>query len=51
MVDLQAKAGTRFKVKYEFIKRPYTASTWIGITELVLPSVHPESKGTALKPL
>lgn len=50
LVDLQANAGTMFKVKDEFIREPYPASTWIGITELVIPGARAEIKVTARKP-
>ena len=50
MVDLQSNAATMFKVKDEFIKAPYPASTWIGITELVIPGARAEIKVTARKP-
>ena len=38
MVDLQKNAGAMAKAKDEFVKEPYPASTWIGITELVIPA-------------
>jgi enamine deaminase RidA (YjgF/YER057c/UK114 family) len=38
MVDLQKNA---------FIKEPYPASTWIGITELIIPGARAEIKVTA----
>lgn len=50
VVDLQKHAGTMFKVKDEFVKAPYPASTWIGITELVVPGARAEVKVTARKP-
>jgi enamine deaminase RidA (YjgF/YER057c/UK114 family) len=50
IVDLQANAATMFKVKDEFIHEPYPASTWIGITELVIPGARAEIKVTARKP-
>ena len=50
IVDLQANAQTMFKVKDEFIREPYPASTWIGITELVIPGARAEIKVTARKP-
>ena len=50
MVDLQKNAGTMFKVKDEFVKEPYPASTWIGITELVIPGARAEVKVIARKP-
>ena len=50
MVDLQKHAGTMFKVKDEFVKKPYPASTWIGITELVIPGARAEVKVVARKP-
>ena len=50
IVDLQENAGTMAKVKDEFIKEPYPASTWIGVTELVIPGVRAEIKVVARKP-
>jgi enamine deaminase RidA (YjgF/YER057c/UK114 family) len=50
IVDLQKNAGTMAKVKDEFIKEPYPASTWIGVTELVIPGVRAEIKVVARKP-
>ena len=50
IVDLQKNAVTMAKVKDEFIKEPYPASTWIGITELVIPGTRAEIKVTARKP-
>ena len=50
IVDLQKNAATMAKVKDEFIKAPYPASTWIGITELVIPGARAEIKVTARKP-
>jgi enamine deaminase RidA (YjgF/YER057c/UK114 family) len=47
VVDLQKNAATMAKVKDEFIKEPYPASTWIGITELVIPGTRAEIKVTA----
>ena len=49
IVDLQKNAATMAKVKDEFIKEPYPASTWIGITELVIPGARAEIKVTARK--
>ena len=49
VVDLQKNAATMAKVKDEFIKEPYPASTWIGITELVIPGTRAEIKVTARK--
>ena len=49
MVDLQKNAATMAKVKDEFIKEPYPASTWIGVTELVIPGARAEIKVTARK--
>jgi enamine deaminase RidA (YjgF/YER057c/UK114 family) len=49
MVDLQKNAATMAKVKDEFIKEPYPASTWIGVTELVIPGTRAEIKVTARK--
>lgn len=47
IVGLQEHAGTMAKVKDEFIKLPYPASTWIGISELIQPGAHAEIKITA----
>ena len=49
VVDLQKNAATMAKVKDEFIKEPYPASTWIGITELVIPGTRAEIQVTARK--
>ncbi len=49
VVDLQKNAATMAKVKDEFIKEPYPASTWIGVTELVIPGTRAEIKVTARK--
>lgn len=49
MVGLQENMITMAKVKDEFIKEPYPASTWIGITELAIPNTHAEIKVTARK--
>jgi len=49
IVDLQKNAATMAKVKDEFIKQPYPASTCIGITELVIPGARAEIKVTARK--
>jgi len=49
MVDLQKNAATMFAVKNEFIEEPYPASTWIGITELVIPGARAEIKVVARK--
>ena len=50
IVDLQKNAATMAKVRNEFIKEPYPASTWIGITELVIPGARAEIKVIARKP-
>lgn len=50
VVDLQKHAATMAKVKDEFVKEPYPASTWIGISELVIPGTRAEIKVTARKP-
>ena len=47
VVDLQKHAATMAKVKDEFIKEPYPASTWIGVSELVIPGCRAEIKVTA----
>ncbi len=49
VVDLQKNAATMAKVKDEFVKEPYPASTWIGISELVIPGTRAEIKVTARK--
>mgnify|MGYP001162202760 CR=1 FL=1 len=49
MVDLQKNAAAMSKVKDEFIKDPYPASTWIGITELIIPGARAEVKVIARK--
>lgn len=49
VVDLQKNAASMAKVKDEFIKEPYPASTWIGVTELVIPGARAEIKVTARK--
>lgn len=50
MVELQKNAAAMAQVKDEFIKEPYPASTWIGITELIYPGAHAEIKVTARVP-
>jgi enamine deaminase RidA (YjgF/YER057c/UK114 family) len=50
IVNLQQNAATMAKVKDEFIKAPYPASTWIGISELVIPGARAEIKVTARMP-
>jgi enamine deaminase RidA (YjgF/YER057c/UK114 family) len=50
VVDLQKNAATMARVKDEFIKEPYPASTWIGITELIIPGTRAEIKVTARRP-
>ncbi|MFT7685202.1 MAG: enamine deaminase RidA (YjgF/YER057c/UK114 family) [Candidatus Azotimanducaceae bacterium] len=50
LVGLQEHAGTMAKVKDEFIKAPYPASTWIGVSELIRPGAHAEIKVTARIP-
>ena len=49
MVDLQKNTAAMSKAKDEFIKEPYPASTWIGITELVIPGTRAEIKVTVRK--
>jgi enamine deaminase RidA (YjgF/YER057c/UK114 family) len=49
MVDLQKNAGAMAKAKDEFVEEPYLASTWIEITELVIPGVRAEIKVIARK--
>lgn len=50
VVDLQKNAATMAKVKDDFIKEPYPASTWIGVSELVIPGARAEIKVTARVP-
>jgi enamine deaminase RidA (YjgF/YER057c/UK114 family) len=50
IVDLQKNAPAMAKVKDEFVKEPYPASTWIGVTELVIPGARAEIKVTARVP-
>jgi len=50
IVGLQKHAATMAKVKDEFIKEPYPASTWIGVSELVQPGARAEIKVTARIP-
>ena len=50
LVELQKNTAAMAKVKDEFIKAPYPASTWIGITELVIPGARAEIKVIARKP-
>lgn len=47
VVDLQKHAATMAKVKDEFVAAPYPASTWIGVSELVIPGARAEIKVTA----
>jgi len=47
VVDLQKNAAAMAKAKDEFIKKPYPASTWIGVSELVIPGARAEIKVTA----
>jgi enamine deaminase RidA (YjgF/YER057c/UK114 family) len=49
IVDLAKHAEAMAKVKDEFIKEPYPASTWIGITSLIIPGTRAEIKVTARK--
>ena len=49
VVELQKHAAAMAKVKDEFIKEPYPASTWIGVSELVIPGSRAEIKVTARK--
>ena len=50
MVDLRQNAAAMAKAKDEFVKEPYPASTWVGITELIYPGSHAEIRITARKP-
>jgi enamine deaminase RidA (YjgF/YER057c/UK114 family) len=49
VVDLQKNVAAMAKAKDEFIKAPYPTSTWIGITELVIPGARAEIKVIARK--
>lgn len=50
IVDLQKNTRAMAKAKDEFIKEPYPASTWIGVTELVIPGARAEIKVIARRP-
>ncbi len=50
IVELQKNAAVMAKVKDEFIKEPYPASTWIGVAELVIPGARAEIKVVARTP-
>lgn len=50
IVNLQQNAATMAKVKDEFIKAPYPASTWIGVSELIRPGASAEIKIVARIP-
>lgn len=50
IVDLQNNTRAMAKAKDEFIKEPYPASTWIGVTELVIPGARAEIKVIARRP-
>ena len=50
IVDLQKNAAAMATAKDEFIKAPYPASTWIGVTELVIPGARAEIKVIARQP-
>ena len=50
IVDLAENAGIMAKVKDEFIKVPYPASTWIGIAGLINPNACAEIKVIASVP-
>ena len=50
IVGLQKHAAAMAKVKDEFIKQPYPASTWIGVSELVQPGARAEIKVVARIP-
>ena len=47
IVDLTKHAGTMAKIKDEFIKPPYPASTWIGVSGLINPKARAEIKVVA----
>jgi enamine deaminase RidA (YjgF/YER057c/UK114 family) len=49
VVDLQKNVAAMAKAKDEFIKAPYPTSTWIGVTELVIPGARAEIKVIARK--
>jgi len=42
VVGLREHAATMAKVKDEFVHEPYPASTWIGVSELVIPGARAE---------
>lgn len=44
IVDIAANAAVMAKVKDEFIKPPYPASTWIGVSNLIRPGARAEIK-------
>ena len=50
IVDLAKNAGAMAKVKDEFIKAPYPASTWIGVAGLINPKARAEIKVIARVP-
>lgn len=50
IVGLQEHTATMFRVKDEFIREPYPASTWIGVSELVIPGARAEVKVVARIP-
>lgn len=47
IVGLAEHAATMAKVKDEFVKAPYPASTWIGVSSLIIPGARAEIKVTA----
>ncbi|MBW2413230.1 MAG: RidA family protein [Deltaproteobacteria bacterium] len=49
IVDLQKHVPAMAKVKDEFVREPYPASTWIGVSELVIPGARAEIKVVARK--
>jgi enamine deaminase RidA (YjgF/YER057c/UK114 family) len=50
IVDLAKHTATMAKVKDEFVKAPYPASTWIGVTALVSQTGRAEIKVVARVP-
>lgn len=50
IVDLAANAAAMAKVKDDYIKPPYPASTWIGVAGLIRPGARAEIKVVARIP-
>lgn len=51
IVDLAANAAAMAKVKDDYIKPPYPASTWIGVAGLIRPGARAEIKVVAIIPV